>query len=444
MVAKPNTRRCTLFAMSISVALLLNVSFLPQAESKPTACKVPNQIIKRGAGWTTIKLPEFPTPASVGIPGAGGSIGYHLNPSVFSVDPFDSRRIVVTNGEMLMGSLDGGCTWREEFRMPATIPNDSVPMGRPPEIRSVRILSGFESAPRRTLVLTGSQRAVELLISSDDGKSFAPPTSIEGGQFIGSQPALASAPSDPSVVYLLTAGVQTVRLLNVSHDAGDTWKLMPPLDVAHHVDFAVNEPSPIARTTEVFGLDVSPKDPKELIAYSQASVIHTADSGATWSGEPQFAKNGSKAMAWGGASDGTDTLVGIPYADSCAGAMSQATDCSYRSFDRGTSWDRLVLPGRLTLGGGTSMVAGGSPGTIVASVLAEEGGAGTGGLQNVAGTCQTKQFRFDSRVSKWIEITPRYGVELDCMPMDLQMDRMARPSLYFVGLHTIERYSGHL
>lgn len=206
------------------IALAIVVGSLPNAGAGPkkSRCAEPNQIIKRDRNWTTIKLPPFPPQPVIGLPGAG-QLGQQMSASNYAIDPLDPNRIVVTNQEVVMGTVDGGCTWKEEYKAPQNVPGADVPLNRPANVKDLQILSG-PGLERRTLMLT-STNGVGLLISKKDGGPYEEPSSVEGGRFLGSNPAIAVAPSDPKTVYLTTNLYSTFNLLYLSHDGGDNWSL---------------------------------------------------------------------------------------------------------------------------------------------------------------------------------------------------------------------------
>jgi hypothetical protein len=199
------------------------------------------------------------------------------------VDPADPRVVVVTDGDHVHRSDDGGCTWREVWRLPETAAADAP--GRDlAEITSVDVARvGGRSRVLLAVTATGWGWATgrTYAVRSDDGRT--------GWSVVGDPVAFAGTfdPQQgawPPVVHSGSGGVAYAavpsRIGTVSYarsaDGGRTWTA--PL------------PDPGAPTA-MTGFAVSPYDAGELWEWGGAHgrtpgeltrLRHSTDGGATW------------------------------------------------------------------------------------------------------------------------------------------------------------------
>ena len=168
--------------------------------------------VRKSGAWTTIDAPDFES-------GPGGLTSY-------AVDPLSSSVIFATNGNSVMASIDGGCTWEPRFSLRLLRELD-VPI---PAVNSTieQIEIPEHSAAHDDVFLLVAERVGPLtrphvVVSRDGGHTWAnaetglPPAT---GDVLG----LHVAPDSPNFVYLhsrLPTGNDEVY---ATTDGGRTWE----------------------------------------------------------------------------------------------------------------------------------------------------------------------------------------------------------------------------
>lgn len=154
-----------------------------------------------------------------------------------------STLMVATNGTVVMRSMDRGCSWTEAWRLDQIPAPGSTATSNESVIEQVHV-SQSPLSVGKVFVTVDQLRPVSrprVFASSDSGETFAPAErGLEGA--IGRPEHLATAPSNPGKVYLLTdtSGVQrsllpdglpaelegakgVAQVLYESLDGGNTW-----------------------------------------------------------------------------------------------------------------------------------------------------------------------------------------------------------------------------
>jgi hypothetical protein len=216
-----------------------------------------------------------------------------------TVDPADPRVVVVTDGDHVQRSDDGGCTWREVWRLPATDAADA-PGRDAAEVTSVDVA---HVAGRSRVLLTvtatgwGWSTGRTYVVRSDDGRT--------GWSVVGDPAAFAGTfdvmqGSWPPVVHSGAGGVAYAAVPSPlgtvtyarSADGGRTW--------------TAPAPDPAAPTT-LTGFAVSPWDADELWEWGGAPtrtnatltrLRHSTDGGTTWQAVDPWPAFGSSRPDW--------------------------------------------------------------------------------------------------------------------------------------------------
>lgn len=177
------------------------------------------------------------TPSSTGLT--------QVSVNTVEFDPVTRGVVYAGTNEGLFRSIDGGTLW-------VRVPTFGVVLGER-WVNDVDVLNGDG---KRILVSTGWKVAA----SDDDGLTWRTLYEQKNIQIM----SMVNAPSDPAVVYLTTADVESgVRALHRSDDGGETWT-------------AVQE------SRRVWALSVDLRDPLTIVAMSEQGLLKTADGGATW------------------------------------------------------------------------------------------------------------------------------------------------------------------
>lgn len=217
--------------------------------------------------WTIVQGPSFPEGES--------------QISSLAVDASNPERQYVTNGRVVMRSLDGGCGWEKAFALPASASVDEPLADGNGTIRNVvarggRVVAnvtGPTSEP--TVMLNGREYpgdTVTMVYSSGDaGATWGPSEPIV--EPTGGNGPLAQAPSDPKVVYLAT-GQQMHR----SDDGGRTFR---------RLDQMVTDE--VIATSRLQEIAVDPRSSQTLIVRGDFSVWRSTNGGTTFTpyGGPQ-------------------------------------------------------------------------------------------------------------------------------------------------------------
>jgi len=354
-----------------AVALAVGASILPLAPRADAACAS----ITVAGEWSSIAAPAFPEGRQ--------------EITAFSIVPAAPDSIYVTNGRVVMRTDDGGCSWRDVFRL-TTLPDLDVPVSSL-TARIVRI-EVPERRPSHVILLVaedvGPVVRPHVLVSSDAGGSW---TSGDDGlpQATGGNLRLHGAPSNPDVAYLsvrTSPASNDVTLLR-SANGGRSWQ--------------TRSSSPFALTD----FRVDPLNADELWLYGAsgvarstdggADIVPTAIEGATPIATVVHARDDNKAVFMGYDPDG--------------GTMVITSD--------GVTVQRIGAPPNFVI----SMANSGELGGVVASV--HQGFA-----------------RF---------LPPRYWIDVARVDqherpdiLDIMVDRTTAPSVFGRTAKTIERYRG--
>jgi hypothetical protein len=224
----------------------------------------------------------------VDVAGAWATIETPAVVTAFALGP---AGILVTDGQSVYRSDDGGCSWRGLLTLPGT------PSARFPFVTE-RITAIAAPTERDVyLALTGPH----VVVSRDAGRTWATADSGLAGRADRSE--LTVAPSDSDVLYLVTrttasdeplngpvstssGTTATISTLYVSRDGARTWSVAggvpPPASVKGPRGQGISQG---AGPGSIWELAVEPDDPQRLWAVGTEGVFTSADGGATWTGE---------------------------------------------------------------------------------------------------------------------------------------------------------------
>ncbi len=252
-------------ARALAAALCLGLVAAPIAGAAPReGCPG----LRKGQFWHTVQAPPWPSgPEEI---------------AAYSVDSRNPQRILVTNGEAVMATVDEGCSWTESFTVPLS-PSGGYEFSS--ATASIVALERALAAPNIVLALlaeTGPLGRPFVIRSEDGGESWAPAGS--GLPPAGVPEALRIAPSNPSRAYLgLDLGTGTIDTVFVSSDGGASWS---PGSTP-----SAGEPGAVS------GLAIDPIVPDDLWAYGPGGVFHSTDAAATFTPIDEFATESVNAMA---------------------------------------------------------------------------------------------------------------------------------------------------
>jgi hypothetical protein len=251
-----------------------------------------------------------------------------------ALDPVDPRVAVVTDGERVLRSDDGGCSWHQVWALPDGPPGSAAD-GPDRDISEITSVDVAHVAGRSRVLLAvmgngwgSTYGARSYLVRSDDGRT--------GWTLVGDAATL-TGPYDhqqgswPPVVhsvgeaaYAAVSGpLGTVSYVR-SNDGGRTWA-------------ARSDATDLGAPTGMTGFAVSPWSPDELWEWggtrSKAGdtlpgLRHSADGGRTWRAIAPWAAFGTWDVSWSTAD---------------------------------VAWPRRGAPARLLVLGGTSTASGATP-----------------------------------------------------------------------------------
>ena len=235
--------------------------------------------------WITIAGPTFDLAPSDPRPGL----------TAHAVDPVDPRRLLVSEGETIQLSEDGGCSWKKRHFEPSTY--GEIDLGEIGVVDRIRQLEfAGQGRDRRAYALMSPNEnqagAVRVLVSDNAGADWEdrsvglPPlyTRYDSSVLVcesGPCPTavLATAPSDPDVAYLsLTDGV-TPSLFR-TRNGGRSWERLSLTTIG----------------SEVAEMAVAPDDPNDLWVIFTAQLARSRDGGDSWE-FPDGAGGGPRGVA---------------------------------------------------------------------------------------------------------------------------------------------------
>ncbi len=217
-----------------------------------------------------------------------------------AVDPADARVVLVTDGERVQRSDDGGCTWRQVYQVPAS-PSDANPYADVDQIAGIDAVR-IGGRTRVLLVVrpTGWGPTVggrTYVVRSADGRTGwttdidGPPFGLDDPASGGSPPVLHSTPA--GMTYLASASpIGTVSYSRTSD--GVSWLRRGP---------TASPDDPVA----INGFAVSPYDRDELWEWggtrsrsgaSLTGLRHSRDGGTSWQSVDPWPFFGPNPPTW--------------------------------------------------------------------------------------------------------------------------------------------------
>lgn len=225
--------------------------------------------------WITIAGPDFNLPPEAPHPG----IRAH------AVDPSDPRRMLVSEGEYIYRSGDGGCTWSEAYQAPRVFVRVGVAgeVTIQERIRQLEIAGRGEHRRAYALMAPNESEvgAVRVIVSDDGGSEWQersvglPPAYtrynpagvlICGGSGACPTATLAVSPSEPAVAYVAVSEHAAITMY-VTRDAGRTWARIP---VTGNIGGGIGE------------MLVSEEDPDVIWAIFGDQLMRSPDGGRSW------------------------------------------------------------------------------------------------------------------------------------------------------------------
>lgn len=428
-------RRTAALICASALSMGIVASSHPVLAAKQT-CDEPGRIVDRGHRWETIQPPEFGTEkklqASASDP-LNPTYDMKMNPADIAVDPFNFLTIFASDGDRLMRSLDGGCTWKLVFQTEET-PANAFEDTDPEKVLDILIPYGGNKLIIYLLVRNRSRYS--LVRSSDGGDTWEVINTNGPLDYEGTLGGISIAPSDPNIIYLSSwdkmgtavsgpqvpggrVGTPTYFLeyVYVSHDGGKTWEELP-------VDMPPDAPFGDQIYTW-FNVVVDPLDPKDLWAYSNARVRHSTDGGHTWTLMESVKWNdeqGANDLAVQHLPGGPSRVIVTPWIQQ-SGTAGYEPAFAFRSDDGGSTWYSQSIP---------------------EDTVGVEWGGGKNGLAifSYRGT-----FRYDERLARanaslpWVPLPPpRAGTEEFLVTQSPAVMYVCNYCVINVDGATIERY----
>lgn len=308
--------------------------------------------------------------------------------TAYAVDPGTPDRLLATNGASVMETTDGGCSWEQTFAV-GLLPSLDVP------VSSLNATVELIAIPQRNSDLVylvveekaGPVSRPHVILSRDGGETW---TASDDGlpPLSGTAAALETAPSDPSVAYLVVRDVAAgTDSLYATTDAGASW-----------AERSRGE-------TSSAGMAVDALDANEVWFYGPVGLSHSTDGGRTRALENRLAPP-------------------IPFFDTHHAPGRPARLMGYQ----GETQDFM----RSDDGGATWFPEGTPPGSAISLTHAPATGQMMMSVHNAV-------FRFQEP-SFWIDVTPVGVDEIDLQ--DLQTDATSDPSVFGNAGSYIARYTG--
>lgn len=307
-----------------------------------------SRILGRSGGWSTIKVP-----LPIRRDNAGGAKTAGM--SRFAVSSLRPGHIFATDGRTLVRSLDGGCRWKEVYRIAFT--GESVPptvsqhplVAPDSTIRSIALSSNPKGAGHVYLkVFLRRLQAVAILGSKDWGEhwevlnSGLPVYGYSGVDLDGNGDGLKVAPGDHKTLYLAVS-----RGFYVSDDGGATWArrdyATESPNVASGSDGSETDDFRTSCCMRSFAID--PIDGARLWAWNGRWVIHSKDGGSTWTSVDVHSDcpggvtpgGASQVLPEGVDARGRESIVVVP---PCTASVNYLL----RSTDSGKTWHKIASP----------------------------------------------------------------------------------------------------
>ena len=252
------------------VALGLETACADKAEVLYTVADDDRTVLGR---WVTVAGPTFGLPPEAPRPGL----------MAHAVDPANPSRILVSEGESIQLSENGGCTWSERHFEPSTYGplNIGGEVGIMDRIRQIEF--GGTGKDRRAYALMAPDEnqagAVRVLASDDGGADWeersvglpAAYTRYNSSVLIcPGRPCptavLAAAPGDADVAYVALTDAVAPSLFRTG-DGGRSWTRIPLTSTIGG---------------EIAELQVSPLDPEDVWAVFTDQLGRSRDGGRTW------------------------------------------------------------------------------------------------------------------------------------------------------------------
>lgn len=277
--------------------------------------------------WVTINGPTFDLEPFEPRPGL----------TAHAVDPVDPRRLLVTEGQSIQLSEDGGCTWTERHFEPSTYGpiNIGGEIGVMDRIRQMEFAGRGED--RRVYALMSPDEnqagAIRVLVSDNRGGDWeersvglpALQTRYDTSLLVcGEGPCesaiLAVSSTDPNVAYV-AVNDPAGGLIYASSDGGRSWarKLKPPTPI----------------NGEFGEVQVAPHDPSRIWGVYSERLVTSPDGGSSWTYPYRIGDHGGLHLA----SDGDRTSVQVMQQPDFQAVFTRLL----RSSDDGESFDEIDL-----------------------------------------------------------------------------------------------------
>ena len=231
--------------VGLLASLVLSAPFALGPARAQVGCGVPS------GDWTSIPAPAFTA-------GDRGIVD-------FAVSPPKPSLMYATNGEVVMRSTDGGCSWRESYKPgPGALPVG----GGDPGVTEAIVAS--ETVPTRAYLMiqetVGPAARPQVMRTDNAGVAWQPASA--GLPPTGAPAFLRVAPGDPDTAYLAIAVQGVVELLYGTNDGGTTWTLRS--------NFGQGPGSSIS------DVKVDPLDPNDVWVATSSGLYRSTDGGRSF------------------------------------------------------------------------------------------------------------------------------------------------------------------